>query len=1611
MSSISSINSNSSVINVGRTTPVSPGSQTADKSIPVVMASDQSAIPVEEQNKVQSEVALSLLGIPRAEVALGIFADVNTYDVNPSEWSMKPAYHVNGDGVKHLPTEAGALVEASRNKTAVLTSKRFFRYQPGRVSAATFGIKSSVSVADFAENPVIRKYGIYDKYDGYYWETRNNGKEDNFGVVRRTQSLQYSPVSPYGLAGITPRRGEDNLGDENAPTIDNNQLDDYRIVGLGAAEGSEVLGDFISDRKILTELRYEFIDAVLARAFADIGNGGNLTATSVTIHKGTTTDAAAAQISLNTTSGFYNDLAFAYNESIGKLGYLTGEQMEAKCKRDLDYWIGNFLLDLKWGGTAHTKWNTTNFGITTGTSNGTWQVGQSVGVFPNISLFEGPIHAAMYDELNSGTGVLAAAGLSDAAETKLKSLVQSVIQVAFPVNGTNPTAFVPQIPTSSDYGTRGALDTFYDVKRNFWSYYVTTKKAPIPLSQVQPNKTYTVLTGGGSGQNTYGGTDSAITDFQAASAEFNAQTLADNVYPGRVFSTVGTLPGTPTAGDDEAQVLELITYTMAAKGSSSNSTSTSVTSNALRLFDSLTQAEVEQVIKDKCQRDVGYIIDGYKNDLIGGGDAETTYNMHMFCRGTGMSVYSQRNSDGSLTEPDRHGVLKGIIQKDLTSFGADTAQIAKQNDLAQRVVNNFTNEDIKTMSVGNRPFPGNLITLRDGLVHVHAGVYDPSLLKDAKPTKTIATNTANQDAGYVNRVATQFKLTEGNVTFGQHVKISWSGGDDEIQIQAASPELVKIHKGEVLRVRRVLGPKGNEFTLVKADGTNFNETAKSHIPLTVALTASNITAMGTIFIDTTAPFIFPRDYDLDLISSVDETYTSEIMTTADSTTNYANDGSSAGSGPASQRVYKHYAADAQLNTGSAPIGGMFPYMYAFEDNLLDINLEEKHLGFINTAINTTNSTNVDIIRSQIDNVNFYPEYVNWIKNNVKPEYWGVYEYRVPRSRFSHDPLDGKLSSAEALAYGGERRGSRYRVYSDLATGPQGTARPGEIYANSEGTQSKQNSLYEYDFTKVTMLKIEFSWYGAVGALFLAYVPVDNGEARWVRVHHLRASNQLKIASLGNATLPITYTTYGGGSLYCLGDGEDTLNQQGYGNLSHHIVKYGASYYIDGGDRGTVRLYSHNNQDTVSARGKRFAVTGNGSYANNTSIDGESASTPCLNVTETHTIGALKVESSFAVNGSNGVLNGLTTGSEPQEGDFIVVTGNQNDGGQFPDGTYKVASSGSGTITLQTAGGAAISGGSNDTSPTGTYTHTRLIDPIFYMGAKVKTDSLLDQNVKVVWAKTTSNTNKVFLSSELQSQSNISLLPDRAATVYGIETKKSIKSTREGNVVRNRVQVYPTKMSSANIGDDTVRLRFKKTPTFQTAVAPTGTYQLQGDYAITNTNEPLVATSGSANFLLNNQSTFGWFRGRIVSEAVTVFGRLYREVDSYYFELLESFEGEITLINGGFFMPDYKFQADGAIVDYVPAISTKFSEEKEGLSSVEIASNSVVPIAGTGINVATTYLRVGTEQFDLSPYFDYNKEYLSFPLTDIADSLYFAVDSDTASTNTDEISLGVTWEEQ
>lgn len=194
---------------IGKTAPVPLGQQRAVNSLPVVFAEDQPPIPVEEQNKIQSEVALSLLGIPRAEVALGIFADVNTYDINPTEWSQSPLENDpdTGTGLNHIAQEAGAELVASEGQTTILTSKRFFRYQPGRVSSSTMGVRmnrtsSTYDTSNTVRNimkgaPTIKKWGIFDKFDGYYFEIVNSGDRNDFRCVRRTQALV--PSQPEGV--------------------------------------------------------------------------------------------------------------------------------------------------------------------------------------------------------------------------------------------------------------------------------------------------------------------------------------------------------------------------------------------------------------------------------------------------------------------------------------------------------------------------------------------------------------------------------------------------------------------------------------------------------------------------------------------------------------------------------------------------------------------------------------------------------------------------------------------------------------------------------------------------------------------------------------------------------------------------------------------------------------------------------------------------------------------------------------------------------------------------------------------------------------------------------------------------------------------------------------------------------------------------------------------------------------------------------------------------------------------------------------------------------------------------------------------------------------------
>ena len=234
---MSEIIEGSEILVIGRTAPIPLGQQTADKSIPAVLASDQEPIPVIQTNTVVSEVALSLLGIPRSETALSLFADVTTYDVNPNEWQAatrsaldQPEVSLSntqsGSAFEHLPSESAGRITSStaRNSSeyAILSSRRTFRYQPGRVSSATFGISASSSADPYD----IKKWGAFDGFDGYYFEVQGGSqvnKNFNFFCVRRSSTFvnQVSPESgETGISGTNVLITRDGLSYVHAGLFD-----------------------------------------------------------------------------------------------------------------------------------------------------------------------------------------------------------------------------------------------------------------------------------------------------------------------------------------------------------------------------------------------------------------------------------------------------------------------------------------------------------------------------------------------------------------------------------------------------------------------------------------------------------------------------------------------------------------------------------------------------------------------------------------------------------------------------------------------------------------------------------------------------------------------------------------------------------------------------------------------------------------------------------------------------------------------------------------------------------------------------------------------------------------------------------------------------------------------------------------------------------------------------------------------------------------------------------------------------------------------------------------------------------------------------------------------
>jgi hypothetical protein len=80
-----------------------------------------------------------------------------------------------------------------------------------------------------------------------------------------------------------------------------------------------------------------------------------------------------------------------------------------------------------------------------------------------------------------------------------------------------------------------------------------------------------------------------------------------------------------------------------------------------------------------------------------------------------------------------------------------------------------------------------------------------------------------------------------------------------------------------------------------------------------------------------------------------------------------------------------------------------------------------------------------------------------------------------------------------------------------------------------------------------------------------------------------------------------------------------------------------------------------------------------------------------------------------------------------------------------------------------------------------------------------------------------------------------------------------------------------------------------------------------------------------------------------------------------------------------------------------------------LSPSNITTSSGVVTVSGGTNVATFFVGAGGVDIDLSPYFGYNKDYLSYPLTaNTGDTLYVFAQGIGASA---DMSASLTWEEQ
>jgi len=172
------------VVTVARTEPIPAGQATMANSLPVVIASDQTPVPILDNLSAPSEVHDDLLGNPRVQTSLQLWDSTNILAIDPKSWQLTADATGTPDysSVTHLPQESGAELlintNAPNSTVAQMQSRFVFPYQTGRITDVSAGI-SMLRNAN-----ATHEFGIFDTKNGYIVRIIGN---DVF-FVRRTNS-------------------------------------------------------------------------------------------------------------------------------------------------------------------------------------------------------------------------------------------------------------------------------------------------------------------------------------------------------------------------------------------------------------------------------------------------------------------------------------------------------------------------------------------------------------------------------------------------------------------------------------------------------------------------------------------------------------------------------------------------------------------------------------------------------------------------------------------------------------------------------------------------------------------------------------------------------------------------------------------------------------------------------------------------------------------------------------------------------------------------------------------------------------------------------------------------------------------------------------------------------------------------------------------------------------------------------------------------------------------------------------------------------------------------------------------------------------------------------